>query len=68
MVFDEFNRLPLATMSDPAFKSEEYMNLGRLGLFMTMNPGYAGRTEIVESMKQSHNQLAFKLPDRELLI
>ncbi|KAG7265791.1 LOW QUALITY PROTEIN: hypothetical protein CRUP_036669 [Coryphaenoides rupestris] len=46
--FDEFNRIDASVLS---FEGQEISLDGRMGIFITMNPGYAGRTELPESVK-----------------
>ena len=37
------------------------------GLFATMNPGYAGRTQLPEVMKASFKSIPMQLPDYALI-
>ncbi|KOB71862.1 putative Ciliary dynein heavy chain, partial [Operophtera brumata] len=71
--FDEFNRIDISVLSVistqlQCIRSALLMKLKRkVGIFITMNPGYAGRTELPESVKALFRPVVCILPDLEMI-
>uniref|UniRef100_A0A7N6BU42 AAA+ ATPase domain-containing protein n=1 Tax=Anabas testudineus TaxID=64144 RepID=A0A7N6BU42_ANATE len=69
--FDEFNRIDASVLSVISsqiqtirnFEGQEISLDDRMGIFITMNPGYAGRTELPESVKALFRPVVVIVPD-----
>ncbi|PWW79978.1 hypothetical protein C7212DRAFT_355935 [Tuber magnatum] len=69
--FDEFNRLEERILSAV---SQQIELVGRqlkvhqnTGIFITMNPGYAGRSNLPDNLKKLFRSVAMSKPDKELI-
>ncbi|XP_075233788.1 uncharacterized protein LOC142331650 [Lycorma delicatula] len=80
--FDEFNRIDISVISTQlqtirtalltkakrfVFEGVEISIDNKVGVFVTMNPGYAGRTELPESVKALFRPVVCFVPDMEMI-
>jgi dynein heavy chain len=49
------------------FENDDIVLDSKVGIFITMNPGYAGRTELPESVKALFRPVVCIVPDKELI-
>lgn len=59
----EFRRGCAEMLSTFQFEGQEITLDPRMGIFITMNPGYAGRTELPESVKALFRPVVVIVPD-----
>ncbi|KAL6254289.1 hypothetical protein P5V15_014904 [Pogonomyrmex californicus] len=75
--FDEFNRLEERMLSAVSQQKEGTLCVELVGkqvkvstdmaIFITMNPGYAGRSNLPDNLKKLFRSLAMTTPDRQLI-
>uniref|UniRef100_A0A4W3IS33 Dynein heavy chain hydrolytic ATP-binding dynein motor region domain-containing protein n=1 Tax=Callorhinchus milii TaxID=7868 RepID=A0A4W3IS33_CALMI len=79
--FDEFNRISVEVLSVVAVQVKAIQDAIRnkkkrykvielkpsVGIFITLNPGYAGRAELPENLKALFRPCAMVIPDFELI-
>lgn len=56
-----------ATVVFPQFRGRDSRLDNKVGIFITMNPGYAGRTELPETVKTFFRPVICVVPDLELI-
>ncbi|KRX27972.1 Dynein heavy chain, cytoplasmic [Trichinella nelsoni] len=64
--FDEFNRLEEHDASVELLGKRVWVS-SQMAIFITMNPGYAGRSNLPDNLKQLFRSLAMTQPDKGLI-
>lgn len=62
IIFDEFNRCTKSTIKKLYNKFTSLNSKNVFGIGMTFNPGYAGRTEMIQP-KCDYTKINMKIPD-----